>query len=245
MTVFNLLPLGLAVCFTLMLLFRLPSLRKGKGQNWLWLAHLGMATVLYLAVEPVYIWIDSLLGGRNIANLISHIFIALVFYGGCSQIALSIAREDVRQTIQKVSVVTLPACILAMSLIHFLSDLPYSSMGLNPFRDSSLVLIGKLAMYVYPSIISSLLVQPLLRAAAQTYDKWQYRSKRLLGAGFFLVMLSPLGHIAELAYRGFGWLTDILIYPAILLVLLGLSINFLAKRCSRSPRSQYTDSTNL
>lgn len=233
MTVSSLIPLTLAIAFSAVLVIRLPRLSKGKGQKWLWLAHLGVAITLYLSVQPIYLAVDSLFGSKNFANLLSHIVIDCAFYAACLRVALSIGRPDVLRTIQSLSLILLPLSVILMSVIHFFSDLPYSSMGLNDFKDDPMVIIGKLAMYLYPACMSALLIRPLKLATNSSYFIWQRRSLRCLGIAFFLAMITPLGHIAALANRSFYGLADFFVYPAILFALIGFTLNFVARRLTQ------------
>lgn len=225
----------LATGFTLALVLRLPRLIKGAGNLWLWLTHLGMSIVLWLAVEPVYLFIDRLMGSVNAANLLSHICINFVFFAGGTQIALSAGRLDVVGKIRRLSVAALPLCVALMTVLFFVADLSYSNMGLNAFRrEETAVVLYKLALYLYPALISALLVKPLLRAASSSVHGVPYYSKKLMAVGFGLVIAAPVGHLAELTNRQLYWITDIFIYPAILCVLLGTTLGFIsACRLSR------------
>lgn len=219
----------LATGFTLALGLRLPRLIKGAGNLWLWLTHLGMSIVLWLAVEPVYLFVDRLMGSVNAANLISHICINFVFFAGGTQIALSAGRLDVVAKIRHLSVVVLPLSVALMTALFFVSELSYSNMGLNAFRrEETAVVLYKLALYIYPAIISALLVTPLLQAASDSVHGVPYYSKKLMAVGFGLVIASPIGHLAELTNRQLNWITDIFIYPAILCVLLGTTLGFIS-----------------
>lgn len=233
MTASNLIPLTLAIAFSAVLVVRLPRLSNGKGQIWLWLAHLGMAIILYLSVQPIYLAVDAVFGSKNFTNLLSHIVIAFAFYAACSQVALSIDRLDILRRIQSSSVVLLPLSIILMSIVHFFSDLPYSSMGLNDFKDDPMVIIGKLAMYLYPACLSAFLIHPLKLASRRSYLIWQRRSQNCLGIAFFLAMVTPLGHIAALANRSFYGMADLFVYPALLFGLLGFSLNLVARLLSQ------------
>lgn len=219
----------LATGFTLALALRLPRLIKGAGNIWLWMTHLGMSIVLWLAVEPVYLFVDRLMGSANAANLLSHICISLVFFAGGTQIALSAGRQDVVGKIRRLSTVMLPLCIALMTVLFFAANLSFSNMGLNAFRrGDTAVVIYKLALYLYPAVISALLVKPLLQAAADSVHGVPYYSKKLMAVGFALVIAAPIGHLAELTNRQLNWIPDLFIYPAILCVLIGTTLGFIS-----------------
>lgn len=230
----------LATSFLAALIARLPRLIQGIGNLWLWLTHLGMALVLSLAVDPVYEFVDSLAGSHNFANLVSHIGIALVFFCGGIQISHGINRPEIASKILKLSTVALPASAALMGVLFVFSGSSYSDVGLNAFRDNPLVVLYKLALYIYPAIVSSFLVAPLMRAATESVSRIPYYSKKLMGFGFGLVIAAPLGHLAELANRQLGWITDLFIYPAIFSVLVGMTLGLVdAVLCRRQQRRDF------
>lgn len=219
----------LATVFAVTLGLRLPRLLKGSGNLWLWLTHLAMTVALCLVVEPIYLFVDRLMGSMNLANLFSHFCINLVFFAGGTQVALSAGRKDVVARIRVLSATLLPVCLALMTVLFFVADLSYSDMGLNAFRSQdNVVVLYKLVLYIYPAIISSLLVRPLLQAAADSVHLLPYYSRRLMAVGTALVVVSPMGHLAELANRQLNWVTDILVYPAILLVLVGATLGYIS-----------------
>lgn len=220
----------LATCFTLALLLRLPRLIQRRGNLWLWLTHLCMGLVLWLAVDPVYMAVDDWLGSANITNLISHIGINFVFLTGGTQIALGLNDQGLLASkLQRISRVALPICIALMIGLFWTLDFNTSSMGLNEFRDdSSLVVLYKLAMYIYPAFVSACLVRPLLEAASASIYRIHYWSKRLIALGFGLVIASPFGHLAEFSNRQLGWITDLFVYPAIALALVGTTLGYVS-----------------
>lgn len=216
--------------FALALLLRLPRLIARRGNLWLWLTHLGMAVVLWLAVDPVYLTVNHLLGSANATNLLSHISINFVFLAGGIQIAMGVDRQKrLAQKIQRISTIALPAGIALMTGLFMAMDFGASSMGLNEYRDqSSLVVLYKLSLYIYPAIVSACIVRPLLEAASASLHRIIYWSKRLMALGFGLVIAAPFGHLAELSNRQLGWITDLFIYPAILLVLVGTTLGYVS-----------------
>lgn len=79
-----------------------------------------------------------------------------------------------------------------------------------------------------------------MRAATESVSRIPYYSKKLMGFGFGLVIAAPLGHLAELANRQLGWITDLFIYPAILSVLAGMTLGLVdAELCRRKQRRNF------
>lgn len=219
----------LASAFTLALGLRLPRLIRGSGNLWLWLTHLGMSIGLWLAVEPVYLFIDRLLGSFNLANLLSHFCINFVFLAAGVQIALSIGRCEVASRIRRFSAVGLPLALALMTVLFFAADLSYSSMGLDDFRDTETsVVLYKLSLYLYPAVVSSMLVKPLVQATTPSVYRVPYYSKKLMSVGFAFGVVAPMGHLVELANRQLDWLTDLLVYPAMVCVLAGVTLGWIS-----------------
>lgn len=219
----------LASAFTLALGLRLPRLIQGSGNLWLWLTHLGMSIGLWLAVEPLYLFVDRLLGSVNLANLLSHFCINFVFLAAGVQIALSIGRCDVASRIRRFSAVGLPLAMALMAVLFFAADLSYSNMGLDDFRDTeTAVVLYKLSLYLYPAVVSALLVKPLVQATTPSVYRVPYYSKKLMSVGFAFGVVAPMGHLVELANRQLDWLTDLIVYPAMLCVLAGLVLAWIS-----------------
>ena len=80
----------------------------------------------------VYVAVDHLLGGANIANLVSHLAFDLVFLAGCRQVAQSVGRPDLVHRISRGAglLVLLAASLLTIAFFVF-ADTPATSMGLN------------------------------------------------------------------------------------------------------------------
>lgn len=218
----------IAIAFVIVLCLRLPRLVQGTGNLGLWLTHLGMCVSLWLVVEPVYLGVDRLLGSANLANLLSHLCINFVFLTGGTQVALSAGRKDIAAKIRSVSMVVLPLCATLMSVLFLAADLPYSTMGLNDFRHDTSVVLYKLSLYVYPAVVSAMLVKPLLSSTRFSTRRLPYCSKKLMALGFGLAAVAPLGHLVELANRHLDWLTDVIVYPSMLCVLVGVSLGWLS-----------------
>ncbi|WP_333615293.1 hypothetical protein [Glutamicibacter sp.] len=188
-----------------------------------------MSIGLWLAVEPIYLFIDRLLGSINVANLVSHFCLNFVFLAAGVQIAHSIGRCDVAARIRRFSIIGLPLCVALMTALFFATDLSYSSMGLDDFRDTdTAVVLYKLSLYIYPAVVSALLVKPLVKANAGSRYRVPFYSKKLMAIGFAFGMIAPMGHLVELTNRRLDWLTDVLVYPAMLCVLAGLVLAWIS-----------------
>lgn len=219
-----------ASAFTFMSLVRLVRLVRGIGSRPLFLAHAVMACCLWLAVPAVYRWVDALLGGQNIANLLSHIGFALVFYWGASEAALGLGRRDVADRIRKLpgGAIAL-VCIAALITTFALADLPQSSMGLNEFYDQPTVIAYKSLSFAYPAWAGAQLVGPFALAARERPHPLQRVSFTLMCAGFLLLPAVPVLQALVLLDPALQAVTDGVLFPSIALVLLGASAALFAR----------------
>lgn len=222
----------LAAAFTIVSIIRLVRLVGGVGSRPLFAAHAVMAICLWLAVPPVYQWADALLGGQNFANLISHVGFALVFFWGASESALALGRKDVADRINRRpgGVIAL-VCIAALVASFALADLPHSSMGLNEFYAQPTVIAYKALSFTYPAWAGAQLVRPFARAA-RARQGLQRTSFVLLSAGFCLLPAVPVLQALVLLHPGLQLATDSVLFPSIVLALLGVSLALFA----RSPK---------
>lgn len=214
----------LAVAFSLASIGRVVSVVKGRGsQRVLW-AHMTMTLVLWLAVPPAYALLDGLLGGQNWANLISHLAFAPVIYWGGTNVAWAIGAESVAKRILITGRWVLLGCSALIVVPFLAADIPNSSMGLDGYLDQPAVILYKAASFIFPAWVAALLAFPVAADARSTPPGWQRRSKYLMALGFILLCAVPIAQLAPLISSALARLTDLLLYPAILFVLLGATL---------------------
>lgn len=220
---------------------RLPSLLKGQNVP-LWIAHALIVVCLLLAVTPIYVATDHLLGGTNITNLISHLAFNLVFLAGCRQVAQSVDRPDLVHRISRgTGLLVLLASSLLTVAFFVLADTPATSMGLNLYREDSWVVAYKAASFVYPAYCSAVLVPMLFTEAKNTGTPRIHRwAKGLMAVGFLLVVPVPAIHLAEFASVAARTWVDIFLYTAILLVSVGPFLAFVARKRHSHGRKRAT-----
>ena len=200
-----------------------------------------MIACLLLAITPVYLFTDGLLGSRNLANLLSHLLFGLIFYFGCQHVAVGIERSDLASLIaSKMSKLVLAILSVLMVFTFLGAALSGSSMGLNAYRGDWLVAAYKSLSFVYPMLCSAVLVGPLFREASAPgiIPRAQRTALWCLGIGFSLVIPVPFIHAAEFTIPLLrGWV-DLFIYSAVLFVALGPAIAVLTSRISSRSAQQ-------
>jgi hypothetical protein len=232
----------LAMVFSILVIIRTPGALHERAKVRLWLAHLVMALVLWLSVTAVYLSVDALLGGRNVTNLISHFGFYLMIWWGGAEVALGLGRHDLYRLIHgTIGSMILGGGIVAMTATFIAAAPEYSAMGLDPFRGDPLIILYKALSYLYPGFVAAALARPLLRASVESPGLLG-SSKRLMATGFILVPLVPVAHLGELVDPGYALVVDLVLYPAIVLVVTGVTMTFIARRqiCqASSPRQGY------
>lgn len=224
-------PLLVALVLGTFTLIRIPSLVLGQNTA-LWIAHALIVGCLLLAVTPIYVAIDGILGGTNLTNLISHLAFPLIFLAGCRQVAQSVARPDLEHKIsQGIGLFALLTASCLTTAFFVLADTPATSMGLNGYREDPWVIAYKAASFVYPAYCSALLVPMLLAESRNSGTPGIHRwAKGLMGTGFVLVVPVPVIHLAEFMTAAARVWVDLFIYTAILLVAVGPLLALVARK---------------
>lgn len=225
--------LSLAVAFSVASIGRVASVINGRGSPRVLWAHLAMVLVLWLAVPPVYTFLDGILGGQNWANLISHLAFAPVIYWGGANVALAIGAKPVADHIHFTDRWVLLGCSVLIIVPFLIADVPSSSMGLDGYLNQPAVVLYKAASFIFPAWVAIRLVRPVADDARTTPAGWQRRAKYMMALGFILLCAIPVVQLAPLISSDFARLTDVLLYPAILFVLLGATLAWIQSLASR------------
>lgn len=227
----------LASAFTVAGVVRLVRLARGMGSRPLFLAHLTMALCLWLAVPSVYRLVDGLLGGQNYANLLSHLGFILSFYWGASEAAHAVGRGDIARRITRIPGAVLAGGFVAAIVATFLyADVPSSSMGLDEYLGQPAVVLYKALSFGYPAWAGSQLVVPYFQASRRATQRMQRWSFSLVATGFALLPLVPAIQLLALARVGLQKIADLVLFPSIILVLIGVSLALFARSPKRRQR---------
>ena len=222
--------LSVALVLGVFTALRTPSALRGHNVP-LWIAHALIVVCLLLAVTPVYVVIDRMAGGSNVANLVSHLLFNLVFLFGCRQVAQSVVRPDlVHRVCWRPGFALMVFTSLLVAGCFVLADTPVTSMGLNLYRDDPWVVAYKAASFVYPAYCSAVLVPMLVREARSTgFPLIHGAAKGFLALGFALMIPLPAIHLLEFAAEAARVWVDVFLYTAILLVSAGPLLAFIAR----------------
>ena len=215
---------ALGVCFAC-LLIRLPATIRGRNVSLFWCFAL-LTVAVGLSIPDIYVPIDGLLGGRNIANLVLRLCLYAIAFLLATKIAAAYqSRIGLRLIRGRIGMVVLGLNVLATFITFFTSDLPVSRTGLIDYADQSSVVAYALFGRLYPTYASVCLIWPTLNGGLVARRMLDKSAALLMCAGFTLV---PIVAVLQLAGKGGGPAIHLLSYLAILCVAIGLALVWLS-----------------
>lgn len=224
--------LALGVLLAALTVARAPGALRGHNPN-MFIAHALITVVVLLTVDPVYLAVDTFLGGVNVANYLSHLCFPLIFLLGGRQVARSLGEPSLVRRVSGPAGVAIICLSLAGMTASFIAAGPMpTSMGLNDYRDSPAVILYKVFSYVYCAWVGLSVGPPLLRAS-----RWAGRgvSAALLGLAMCAVTAIPVLHLAEFVVPGPARvLADVTVYLTIFMAAASLAAVFVSRISRRS-----------
>jgi hypothetical protein len=218
---------ALAACL-LGAVIRLPDVVRGRGRV-VFTALVLLSLAVGLSLEPIYLAVDRLLGGVNLANLTIRLCLYAVFVLlGVRMVAAFGAPRARKLIVGPLGIVVLAATVAATVYFFVQSDLPYSDTGLNAFYDQEPVQhyadVGRL----YPGYMAACLVGPSLAAVVNGHARFLHRlAGAFLALGFGTVTVFAVLQLFDVDLAA-G--TIILPFGAILCVVVGLCLIWFSKR---------------
>lgn len=216
-------------------LIRLPDAIRGRNRS-MFACLVLMAVSTGLSLSVFYEFIDSLLGGVNVANLVLRISLYAVFtilgFKGAAAFGAPRARSAVAGP---VGLAVLGATVLLTIYFFAVSELPYTSTGLYAFDDHESVHIYAHLGRLYPAYVAACISLPALAASWNR----RYRPAHRTGSGLFGAGLAVVVVFAVLTLFGkLGAFMLILPFSAVILVVLGLTVMWISHRLStRRPKA--------
>ncbi|MCZ2404382.1 hypothetical protein IV498_14650 [Paenarthrobacter sp. Z7-10] len=235
MTVVVLSSVGLLL---LLILTRLSKIRvPGKRLDLIAVAAACLICVMLLAIPTVYVTTDHLLGGRNIANLVSHLLLYVVFWIVGVQVASALVLTRARSLIVGPVNRTATAAVTGATIwLFFASFLPTSSMGILEYQDQWTVQAYLVLGRLYPAIISGLLVVPRSWKTALSVPLPLLRASSLLTLwGLTLVVPSPIFEAMKPYVMWAATAEDVCAYGGAALVAVGSALTWLSRRAENRP----------
>lgn len=225
--------LGLCTAFALL---RLPDAIRGRGRA-VFAALALLVVAVGLSLPQIYLPVDRLLGGVNMANLIIRLalYAVLVLLG--LRIAAAFRSPRTRWLIVgPIGAGVLAVVVLTTVVLFAISDLPESSTGLFAYGDQETVRLYAEAGRLYPGYVAACLVLPALKGLVDPAGRPAHRSaSALLAVGFGTVVVFAVVRLVAGVHLGVWEIA--LPFGAILLVTTGLTIIWAARRrTEQAPR---------
>ena len=230
----------LAVC-GMATLARLPSAVRGENRSVFSIFAL-MTLAILLSIDAPYLAVDEALGGINIANLVLRfvIFAAIFFLG--FRVARGFGADDALRLITgPVGIAVAAAASAAVVAVFLMMDTAGSSAGLvavfaKDDRNAALVEYYGAAGRLYPAYITLALFPAMVRTLRSGLPALVRSSAALLALGTVAITLSLLSPVIP---PSLGFMRFVFNYSAVLCLVLGLSLIWLAKALAkRAPTKQ-------
>lgn len=218
----------LASCIVFALL-RLPDAVRGRGRS-IFAAMVLLVVAVGLSLPQIYLPVDALLGGINIANLIIRLSLFAIFVLLGIRIAGAFRSPRTRWLIVGPLGLAVLGAVVAVTVVFFvLSDLPESSTGLTAFRDQDTVQLYAEAGRLYPGYVAACLVLPAVKGLMDPAGRLAHRTaSALLAVGFGTVVV--FAAVRLLAGDHLGVWEVLLPFGSILLVVSGLIVIWASRR---------------
>lgn len=218
--------IALGVCL-LCALWRLPAALKGRNASLFWMFVL-LTGAVGLGIDTIYLPVDALLGGVNIANLIIRLALYAVFFILAAKVAAAYrAPRSLRLVRGPIGLCVLAVIVVATVVFFTLSDVPTSSTGLRGYDDQPSVLAYAYAGRLYPAYAAAVLIQPAAAAGIAARRAINRISAWLISAAFAMVVALTLVQLTGLPL---DHLIDFLAYAAILCMAIGMALVWISFR---------------
>lgn len=237
----------LAVC-AVVALARIPSALRGENRS-LFFIYAFMAVATLLSIEAPYVAVDTVLGGFNLANLI----LRFIIFGAIFALGLRVARGfgadgALRLITGPIGIAVLAAASAVVVAVFLMMDTAGSSAGMTGVAakdagHTALVEFYGAAGRLYPAFVTLALLPAMVRTAVSRLPVLLRLSAGLLAIGSVAITLSLSSPIIP---ASLGFLRFVFNYTAVLCLVLGLALVWLAKTVAkRSPKTPAGETVSL
>lgn len=170
--------------------WRLPAMLRGRNRSLFWI--FAMTSVCVgLSIPAIYLPVDALLGGINIANAILRVSLFAVFFLLASKIAAAYNSPLARKMIRgPVGIAVLVFCSVGIWTTFLFSNKGPSSAGLSDVEDHTLLTVYGWFGMAYMVYAAACVVGPTAKAAFSRRPALDRTSALLMSIGFALVLLT-------------------------------------------------------
>jgi len=219
---------------SLFALFRLPDAIRGRNRS-IFFCMVLIAVSTGLSLPLFYEFVDPLLGGMNLANLLlrNSLYGVFVILGVRGAAAFGAERAR-RLIVGPAGLLVLGITVVLTAGFFAASDIPVTSTGLYDYGDQVTVNVYGMLGRLYPAYVAACVCVPALAAAGNG----RYRMPHRVGSGLFgtglgvVVVFTALTLVADI-----GVFMLILPFSAVILVVMGLAVMWVSHRLSlRQPK---------
>lgn len=205
--------------------WRIPAMlqRRNRGLFWIFL----MASLAVgLSIPAIYLPVDALLGGINVANMALRLSLFAVFFLLAAKVASAYNSPLARALVRgPVGIVVLVACSAGIWISFFLSKKGASSTGLTGLEDEPALSAYMWFGMAYMAYAAACVVVPTAKAAFSKRPALDRVSALLMCIGFMLVLATvPLQLLPNTNYA----VLQVISFSAILFVAAGLALVWLS-----------------
>lgn len=180
---------ALAVCLGCTA-WRIPALAQRRNRGMFW-TFAFLSICVALSIPAIYMPLDALLGGRNLANVFLRLSLFAVFYLLASRVAAAYNSPLARRLIKgPVGLAILIACSLGIWISYFLSDVEGSSTGMAGLADQPSIEAYKVFGLAYAAYAAAVVVIPTAKAAFSNRPMLDRTAALLMCIGFAMVCAS-------------------------------------------------------
>ena len=219
-------------------LLRLPGAIRGENRG-MFYALLFTATAMGLSIPAIYLSVDSMLGGVNVANLLIRylVFAALLILGIKAATAFN-APHAQRLISGPLGLVVLGAVSAAVAVLFLLSDLPESSTALQAYWDQGTVSAYGETARLYQAYVAGCLAPSMFFGAADSRHRAEIRiSAGLMSLGMFTICLHTLLTLS-LWHPQLAFWDRVLPYTAVIVISAGLALLWKSQRAAKRKPQQ-------
>lgn len=183
--------LALAVCVVLAAI-RVPRMLRRQNRSLFWI-YLSMAFCVALSIPSIYLPVDALLGGENLANVLLRVSLFAVFFLLTAKVAKAYNSPKASRLVRgPVGLCTLALCSAGVWWAYLASDFQYSLTGLDGAEETFSVRAYRLFAVLYPAYAAAVVVGPTAKAAFTRKMLIDRLAALFMCIGFALVVSTAL-----------------------------------------------------
>ncbi len=170
--------------------WRLPAMLRGRNRSLFWIFAMASLAV-GLSIHSIYMPVDTLLGGINVANVILRLSLFGAVFLLASKVAAAYSSPLARSMVRgPVGIAVLALCSLGIWICFFASTKGPTSVGLSDLPDEPALAVYGWIGLAYMAYAAACVVIPTARAAFSPRPVLDRAAALLMSIGFLLVLFT-------------------------------------------------------